>query len=102
QDSLANAAQEIKRVLDGTMGVTNQAYGRLCGYDNGVPRCYRIDREPGQNASQVSGPIDLLRHIVSVGSHHLAAESHVKQLLSSGSDERCALIAGIEAQYGKQ
>jgi len=49
--TLGEACGEIVRLLEACMGPKNQAFGLLCGYNDGQPACYRINRSIGASCT---------------------------------------------------
>ena len=52
QPSPTAAAREIVRLLNVNMDAWNQAFGLACGYEDPVPKCYRINRPQGVEAAE--------------------------------------------------
>ncbi len=98
QASLASAVAEVKRILNDRMGPQNQAYGLLCGYVNGSPKCYRINRALGDNsASSAEEPLSSTRCLGDPTLAHKAAQIADKAI-HQGQEKLLALVEAIQEQ----
>jgi hypothetical protein len=97
QASVASAAAEVTRILDNHMGPQNQAYGLLCGYQEGLPKCYRINRRLGDTAASIAEePLSSTRGLGDPELAHNATQLADEAILH-GHEKLLALVEAIQA-----
>jgi hypothetical protein len=53
QETIDAACCRVRQLLDSGMGPQNQAFGLICGYENDVPVCCRVDRPVGADTTKL-------------------------------------------------
>jgi hypothetical protein len=101
RQTLLEAAEEIRELLDCCMTPNNRAFGVVCGFVKGVATCYRIDRDQAAHAT-ISDNAIALDHVEPIGLYDQQATSLAKQLIASGTDKLHAIVAGIDSQIGQR
>ncbi len=93
------ACTEVVRLLNVNMGTSNQAYGILCGYDNGNPVFFRINRPIDAIETTISSK-ETLRSVQVIGhsDHAEAAQTTAETAISRGTDPENALREAIKSR----
>lgn len=96
QPTLVDATTEIMRLLDGCMSSENQAYGLICGFENIVPKCYRINCFLGNvSAIKQEESLDNVRAIGDPALAQLATVS-ASHAIGKGTEKLLSLVEAIQ------
>jgi len=102
QPNINAACTEIARLLDANMTPSNQAFGLLCGYENGNPICCRIDRSVGTTATscckETLGSLQVIGHL----NHAEPARLHAEAAIHEGTPPEQALHEAIQSRIPGQ
>ena len=102
QSSVTAAAIEVKRLLDLCMGQQNQAFGLVCGYENGASKCFRVNRF--QNTPEATNEEVSLSIVQPLGApdHTSAAQDCATNSIGNGINKLMALVQAIEKRFPGQ
>lgn len=99
QATVTAAAEEVKRLLDLCMSQRNQAFGLVCGYEQGMPKCFRVNRL--LNTAQATNEEVFLSVVQPLGAqdHARAAQDHATDSINGGTNKLAALVQAIEQRF---
>lgn len=98
QHNLESSCNLVVRLLNVCMTSSNQAFGRLCGYENNEPVCYFIDRHVGEHeARSIRIPLTS-PFAVGLPAHAEAAVSFAIDLIKEGVRPDDALRRAIDSR----
>jgi hypothetical protein len=92
---VSGATSEIIRLLDLCMTKDNKAFGLVCGYNNSIPICYRINRN--WNTQKTDNPIqEQLLDIQALGVYAVEAKQTALDAINNKVPPLVALVEAIE------
>jgi len=95
-----DAALEIVKLLDSCMTENNKAFGIVCGYDKGTPRCYRINRH--LNTIKTESPSEeKLADITALGDYADDAKKTALDAINNKVHPLVALVEAIERLFSR-
>ena len=98
QPSIADAASEVKRILDKCMGTHNKAFGLVCGYENRSPKRYRINRNISDQCASISEESILDTQPLGVAGAACTAAQNADTAIREGQDMLVAIVEAIQSQ----
>lgn len=98
QSTIKASTSEVMRILDQCMQTQNQAFGLLCAYEDGIPRCYRINRSVGDQSTSIRE--ENISVTQPLGTHAIAfaAAREADSAIQDGRNMLVALVGAIQAR----
>ena len=93
--SVTAATSEIIDLLNSCMTEEDQAFGLVCGYEHGKPKCFRVNRF--RNKQQTESPIEeQLAKPLGLGDYGEAAKGDALLAIKNNERPRHPLVALVE------
>ena len=102
QSCVTAAAHEVVSLLNSCMCPHNQAFGIICGYSDGVAKCYRVNREQHVSKTELLEDVSL-KEVQCLGFHEYAklAKDDASNAINNKIPPLLALIDAIQRQFPK-
>lgn len=100
KSSVTSAAAEIVRLLNLCMSTKNRAYGLVCGYESGDPKCYRITRHANTQAAEAPKEVSLTQvQCIGAERHAKAAKDCAANAIGNQVQPLLALVEAIQRRF---
>lgn len=94
---VSDVTKEIVRLLNLCMTEKNEAFGLVCGYDNGTAMCYRINRRFGTQTTDAPIKKKLADDIQELGIYAATAKQTARTAIENKVPPLVALVEAIDS-----